>query len=375
MRDFSDAIKELHQRVDQAHVYLKIDDAQERIPDLEAQAADPSLWDDQAKARSVTSELSALKADIDMLEGLRGVLSDIETLNEMMREEGEESLESEIAQSTEHLVQQLDQLELRSLFIGEHDDRDAICSINSGAGGTEACDWADMLFRMYSRWCERNSYALQIEELTQGEEVGISSVTFSVKGPHAYGMLTGEKGVHRLVRISPFDSQSRRHTSFASFEVVPALDDTEQVDIDESELRIDTYRASGAGGQHVNKTDSAVRITHIPTGIVVQCQNQRSQIQNRARAMQILSARLAEKQRQDREEELAAISGTKMEVGWGSQIRSYVLAPYQLVRDERTKTIDGNEQPIYETGNVVAVLDGDIDDFMAAYLQWRRSRS
>lgn len=273
------------------------------------------------------------------------------------------------------LEKEFDSLELRSLFIGEHDDRDAICSINSGAGGTEACDWADMLLRMYSRWCERNDFGFSIDEITPGEEVGISSVTFTVSGRHAYGMLLGEKGVHRLVRISPFDSQSRRHTSFASFEVVPALDENDQIEIDETEIRVDTYRASGAGGQHVNKTDSAVRITHLPTGIVVQCQNQRSQIQNRARAMQILSAKLAEKQRLDRREELAKISGDKMEVGWGSQIRSYVLAPYQLVRDERTKMIDGNEKPIYETGNVSAVLDGEITGFIEAYLQFRRARS
>jgi peptide chain release factor 2 len=375
MRDFTDSIKDLHRRIDEAHVYLKIDEATTAAAELETQAADPSLWDDPDKARDVTSKLSSLKNDIDVVDSLRSAVSDIETMYELMREEGDDSLEAEIDSMVTALEKQLDGLELRSLFIGEHDDRDAICSINSGAGGTEACDWADMLFRMYTRWCERNNFTMIVDDMTEGEEAGISSVTFTVKGRYAHGMLSGEKGVHRLVRISPFDSQSRRHTSFASFEVVPALEAEETPEIDETELRVDTYRSSGAGGQHVNKTDSAVRITHIPTGIVVQCQNERSQIQNRARAMQILSARLAERQRQERAEELAKISGDKMEVGWGSQIRSYVLAPYQLVRDERTKTVDGKEQPIYETGNVIAVLDGDIDDFIAAFLQWRRARS
>lgn len=375
MRDFSDVMKELGVRVEQAHVYLRIDDANAAVAELEVQAADPSLWDDQDKARDVTSKLASYKGDIAILDGMYDKLSEIETLYELMREAGDESVETEVDQLVTALSNQLDQLELRSLFIGDHDERDAICSINSGAGGTEACDWADMLFRMYSRWCERNEFTLEVDDVTQGEEAGISSVTFTVKGRHAYGMLTGEKGVHRLVRISPFDSQSRRHTSFASFEIVPTLDETEKIEIDESDLRVDTYRASGAGGQHVNKTDSAVRLTHMPSGIVVQCQNERSQVQNRAKAMQILSARLMEKQRQDRAEELAKISGTKMEVGWGSQIRSYVFAPYQLVRDERTKKEDGRDVPIYETGNVIAVMDGDIGNFISAFLQWRRSRS
>ena len=375
MRDFSVLIKDLAKRVGEAAVYLNVENARKEVAELEVQAADPALWDDQDRARDVTGKLSSFNSDIAVVEQLETTMSDIETLYELMREAGDESFESEIDQLCVGLEKQLDQLELRSLFTGEYDERDAICSINSGAGGTEACDWADMLFRMYSRWCERNGFELIVTDLSQGEEAGISSVSFTVKGRHAYGMLTGEKGVHRLVRISPFDSQSRRHTSFASFEVVPALEVQELPEIDETELRVDTYRASGAGGQHVNKTDSAIRLTHLPTGIVVQCQNERSQIQNRAQAMAILSAKLAEKQRQDREAEIAKISGEKMEVGWGSQIRSYVLAPYQLVRDERTKLVDGHEKPIFETGNVIAVLDGDIDGFLSAFLQWRRSRS
>ena len=375
MRDFCQIISELDGRVKEASVYLKVDQAKSNLGDLETKAADPKLWDDQDKARDITSQLSSCKADIETLENLEAKASDVRTLSELMREVGDESLESEIDVLVSSLTKELDQLELRSLFTGENDERDAICSINSGAGGTEACDWADMLFRMYSRWCERNGYQLVVTDLSPGEETGISSVGFTVKGRHAYGLLTGEKGVHRLVRISPFDSQNRRHTSFASMEVVPALETQELPEIDESELRIDTYRASGAGGQHVNKTDSAIRITHIPTGIVVQCQNERSQVQNRAQAFAILSAKLVEKQRQDRQAELAKISGEKMEVGWGSQIRSYVLAPYQLIRDERTKTVEGKDQPIFETANVDSVLDGDIDGFLSAFLQWRRSKS
>ncbi len=375
MRDFSEAITQLSERVDQARVYLKIEQAHEKIKDLDVLAQDPDLWNDQDKAREVTTELSSLKSDIDLIEDLSNQVSDIETLHELAREAQDNNAETEVEQLIKSLEKFLDQLELRSLFIGEYDERDAICSINSGAGGTEACDWADMLFRMYMRWAEKNDYKLEVEEFTPGEEVGISSVTFSVKGKHAYGMLLGERGVHRLVRISPFDSQNRRHTSFASFDVVPALEESESVEIDDTDIRIDTYRASGAGGQHVNKTDSAVRITHLPTGIVVQCQNQRSQIQNKSRAMQMLQSKLAELERQQRQEELSQISGEKMEVGWGSQVRSYVLAPYQLIRDERTKMVEGKETPIFETGNVNAVLDGEINEFMAAFLQWRRSKA
>lgn len=230
-----------------------------------------------------------------------------------------------------------------------------------------------MLLRMFVRWAERRGFDVEMVEVSEGQEAGISSATFQVKGRYAYGMLAGEKGVHRLVRISPFDSQSRRHTAFSSLEVVPALDETEEPEIDPGDLRVDVYRSSGAGGQHVNTTDSAVRITHLPTGIVVSCQNERSQIQNRARAMHVLAARLAEVQRQTRLEELERISGEKREVAWGSQLRSYVLAPYQLVKDERTKLVNGKPEPIFETGNVSSVLDGDIDSFIEAYLHWRRS--
>ncbi|HVW34489.1 MAG TPA: peptide chain release factor 2, partial [Acidimicrobiia bacterium] len=257
-------------------------------------------------------------------------------------------------------------LDLQALFTGEHDERDAICEIHSGAGGTDAADWAEMMLRMYRRWAERRGFAIEIDEVSPAEEAGISSATFIVKGRHAYGLLSAEKGVHRLVRISPFDSQARRQTSFASLDAVPALEEAEEPEINSEDLRIDTYRSQGAGGQHVNVTDSAVRITHLPTGIVVSCQNERSQHQNRAKAMQILGARLAEVAREERRKEMEALSGEKRDVAWGSQIRSYVLAPYQLVKDLRTD---------YETGNVTAVLDGELDAFMEAYLQWRRRES
>ncbi len=260
---------------------------------------------------------------------------------------------------------ELDALELRSLFTGEHDEHDAVCEIHAKDGGTDAQDWAEMMVRMYQRWAERRGFEFEIEDVSEGQEAGILSASFIIRGRYATGLLASERGVHRLVRISPFDAQARRQTSFASMSVVPFFEDLAgEVDIDEKDLRIDTYRSSGAGGQHVNVTDSAVRITHLPTGTVVAVQNERSQHQNKAKAMQILASKLAELQREARDAELSAMAGPKALVGWGAQIRSYVLAPYQQVKDLRTD---------YETGNVQAVLDGDLDPFMEAYLRWRRA--
>ncbi|MCA3748492.1 MAG: peptide chain release factor 2, partial [Rubrobacter sp.] len=256
----------------------------------------------------------------------------------------------------------IEEQEIARLFTGEYDEGDAILTINSGAGGVDSQDWAEMLARMYRRWAERRGFELEVIEWTEGEEAGIKSATFSVSGPYAFGLLSAERGVHRLVRISPFDASSRRHTSFASVAVAPAVDDAVEVEIEEKDLKIDTYRASGAGGQHVNKTDSAVRITHLPTGIVVQCQNERSQHQNRETALKILRARLLQLEREKREREIAAQSGEKAEIGWGSQIRSYVLHPYRMVKDLRTGV---------ETGDVDRVLDGDLDRFIYAYLKSR----
>ena len=373
MRDFTPELSDARRRVTDAETYLKIDDARARLVDLEAAASRPDLWDDPDAARTVTSELSQVRDDITLVDGLQQRVADLEVLAELVREEQDESQEAEIAAELRALASELDQLELRALFIGEHDERDAICEVHSGAGGTDAQDWAEMLLRMFTRWAESKGFTVELDEVSEGAEAGISSATFIIKGRYAYGMLLGEKGVHRLVRISPFDAQARRQTAFASFDVVPAIEETEAPEIDASDLRVDTYRSSGAGGQHVNKTDSAVRLTHLPTGIVVSCQNERSQIQNRAKAMQILAARLAERQREERAAEMAALAGEKKDVAWGSQIRSYVLAPYQLVKDERTRRIDGKEEPIFETGNVQAVLDGDLDGFVEAWLQFRRA--
>ncbi|MDQ1519302.1 MAG: peptide chain release factor 2 [Actinomycetota bacterium] len=363
MRDFSDDLAELQRRLSDAHAYLRVDEARRRLVELEAEASKPDLWDDPDQARKVTTELSTVKEDVDLVDGLDRRLSDVATLYELAREEADESLEAEIAAGIASLAGELDRLELRALFTGEHDERDAICEVHSGAGGTDAQDWTDMLLRMYTRWAERRGFAVELDERQEGQEAGITSATFIVKGRYAYGLLAGERGVHRLIRISPFDANARRQTAFASFDCVPALDEAEVPEIDPSDLRIDTYRSSGAGGQHVNVTDSAVRITHLPTGVVVSCQNERSQLQNRAKAMQILAARLAQRQREERRKELDALSGDKRDVAFGSQIRTYTLAPYQLVKDERTR---------FESGNVQAVLDGDLDAFIEAYLQWRR---
>jgi peptide chain release factor 2 len=366
MRDFSDDLSELRRRVEGARDYMAVDAARTQIATLEEEVSQPDLWDDQAQARKVTTELARLRDDVELVDGLEGDVSDLETLNELAREEGDQSLEAEIETGMRALGAQLDSLELRALFTGEHDDRDAICTVNSGAGGTDAQDWTNMLLRMYLRWAETRGFSLELDEVSPGTEAGLSSATFTVKGRYAFGLLASERGVHRLIRISPFDANARRQTAFASFDAVPALDETEAPEIDPGDLRIDTYRSSGAGGQHVNVTDSAVRITHLPSGIVVSCQNERSQTQNKARAMQILAARLAERQRQERTAALEALSGDKRDVAFGNQIRTYTLHPYQLVKDERTR---------YETANVQAVLDGDIDGFIESYLQWRRLHS
>jgi peptide chain release factor 2 len=363
MRDFSTELADVHRRVAEAHGYLRIDAARQRLGELEALAADPNLWDDPDKARGVTTEMARVRDDVTLVDDLEGQISDLEVLAELARDEGDESQEPEIEAGIVSLARQLDALELRALFTGEYDERDAICSFSAGAGGTDAQDWADMLLRMYLRWANGRGFDVEIDDRNEGQEAGISSATIVVKGRYAYGLLQAEKGVHRLIRISPFDANARRQTAFAALDVVPMLDDEEEPDIREEDLRIDTFRSSGAGGQHVNVTDSAVRLTHLPTGIVVSCQNERSQIQNRARAMQILGARLAERQRAERQAEIDKISGDKRDVAFGSQIRTYTLAPYQLVKDERTR---------YETGNVESVLDGDLDGFVESWLQWRR---
>ncbi len=323
------------------------------------------FWNDADRARSVSKALSDAESDLSMLKNLNQLLDDAKTLDEMAREADDDSTQAEAVSELDELTTELDKLELRSLYFGEYDERDAIIEIHPGAGGTESQDWGDMLLRLYLRWAERNDFEAEIDEYQPGEEAGLKSATVTIKGRYAYGNLLSERGVHRLVRISPFDSSARRHTSFTSVDVIPVFDDADaNVEIEPDDLRIDTYRSSGAGGQHVNKTDSAVRITHLPTGVVVACQNQRSQLQNRAKAMVILKARLAERERQEREKAMAKIRGVKADIGWGSQIRSYVLAPYQMVKDQRTGA---------ETGDINSVLDGNIGPQIEAWLRWRRS--
>ena len=351
----------LGERLAEAERYLGRERLEARRTELADEASRPDLWDDADHARQVTTELGRAVEDLELLDELAAALSDANTLHELGVEEGDAATVAEAAAAGADLDRRLAALELRSLFAGEYDDRDAVAEIHAGAGGTDAQDWAEMLLRMYTRWAERRGMTIEVDEATPGQEAGLLSATFVVRGRYAFGMLAAERGVHRLVRMSPFDAQHRRQTSFASLDVVPFLDDVGEVaEIDEKDLRIDTYRSSGAGGQHVNKTDSAVRLTHLPTGIVVSCQNQRSQHQNKAKAMQILAAKLAERERLERQAELDALSGERAENAWGNQIRSYVLAPYQLVKDLRT-----DEQ----TGNVDAVLDGEIDPFIEAELR------
>jgi peptide chain release factor 2 len=307
-------------------------------------------------------EKALLERELEFYDGLTGALDDAEVLIELSAEADDAETLREAAEKLEAADRDLEEAELRSLLGGEHDRANAILSINAGAGGTDACDWAEMLLRMFVRWAERHGYTTEILDIQAGEEAGLRSVTLTVGGDYAFGYLKAEEGVHRLVRISPFDSQARRHTAFASVSVVPELDESIDVEIEEKDLRIDTYRSGGAGGQHVNKTDSAVRITHLPTGIVVQCQNERSQHKNRASAMKVLRARLFERARQEREAALAEQRGEQREISFGAQIRSYTLHPQQRVKDHRTHC---------EMGNVDAVLDGDLDRFIRATLLWR----
>ena len=369
-RDFTGELEGLSNRIDEAEGYLDIETLRSRRQELEADAARPDLWDDPDRGRAVTTELGRLADDVDRFEELRASLEDVRVLDELVEEaeaagSPDPGLAKELEQAIGDLETRVAQLELQSLLSGEYDDRDAVAEVHAGAGGTDAQDWAEMLLRMYTRWAERRGFSIEVDEATEGKEAGLLSATFIVRGRFAFGLLSAERGVHRLVRISPFDSQSRRQTSFASLDVIPFLEElSDEVAIDEKDLRIDTYRSSGAGGQHVNKTDSAVRLTHLPTGIVVSCQNERSQHQNKARAMQILAAKLAQLSRDERRAELDSLGGDRTENAWGSQIRSYTLAPFQLVKDVRTRV---------ETGNVEAVLDGDIDAFIEAELRRRRA--
>jgi peptide chain release factor 2 len=355
---------EQRQRLEEARVFLDLEGKAAELDELRDKASSPDLWDDPDEARTVSRRLARYEDLFAKVDGLATQIEEAEVLLELAAEADDDESRAEAIELLGVASRLLADLELESLFFDEYDDADAILSVHAGAGGVDAQDWAEMMTRMYQRFLTDSGFAVTVEELTEGDEAGIKSATLTVKGDRAYGTLESERGVHRLVRISPFDANARRHTSFAGVDVVPDLGDAADIEIDEDDLRVDTYRSQGAGGQHVNTTDSAVRITHLPSGIVVQCQNERSQLQNKARAMAMLKARLAERARLDRLEHLAEIRGEKGEAAWGRQVRSYVLQPYQMVKDLRTD---------HEVGNVQGVLDGDLRGFVEAYLRWRRS--
>lgn len=345
---------------------LDVDGLRARIEKLEHEASDPQLWDDQARAQRVTSELSHAQGELRRIEELRARLDDLPVLYELAAEDGEGAAEAlaEADAELKALRADIEATEVRTLLSGEYDQREALVTIRSGAGGVDAADWAEMLMRMYIRWAEQHKYPVEVFDTSYAEEAGIKSATFAVHAPFAYGTLSVEQGTHRLVRISPFDNQSRRQTSFAEVEVLPVVETTDHIDIPEGDVRVDVYRSSGPGGQSVNTTDSAVRLTHIPTGIVVTCQNEKSQLQNKISAMRVLQAKLLERKRSEERAELDALKGEGGS-SWGNQMRSYVLHPYQMVKDLRTE---------YEVGNPAAVLDGDIDGFLEAGIRWRNRK-
>ena len=354
-------MQDLSKRTGHLWKFLDCDGKKEEVATLEERMAQPTFWDDQNEARKVSSEANRLKQSVERIETFRSKVEDLEVLAELAEEDSDEELVREFADSLESLSREIDDLEIASFLNEPFDSRPALLSIHAGAGGTESCDWADMLMRMYVRWAERRGFEVQVQDAQPGEEAGISRCSIRIDGLNAYGYAKAERGVHRLVRISPFDSNKRRHTSFCSVDVIAELDDDDaEVEVEEDDLRIDTYRSSGKGGQHVNKTDSAVRITHLPTNIVVQCQNERSQLKNRQTAMRVLKSRLYEKQQDEKRAELEKFYGEKGEIGWGNQIRSYVFQPYQMVKDLRTGV---------ETSNVQGVMDGDLDSFVNGWLR------
>ena len=363
MRDFTQDLRDAQRRVDEAESYLSIAENRERLAVLEAEVADPALWDDQDRARRLNTEYANLKDDLGTFDTLGAQLGDVEVLHELARDEDDASQEPEIEQQIAQISGELDRLELRSLFTGEHDEADCIVQINAKDGGVDAQDFSEMLFFMYEKWCARRGFDFTVNGVSEGQEAGIMSAEMTISGRYAYGLMTAERGTHRLVRISPFDNQGRRQTSFAAVQVWPLLDDVD-VEIDESDIEMQVFRASGAGGQHINKTSSAVRYIHHPTGLVASSQEERSQLQNRERAMGRLKSMIAAKAEEDRQAELDAIAGKQAQVGWGSQIRSYVMQPYQMVKDLRTEL---------ETANVQGVFDGDIDFLIEGFLQLRRA--
>jgi peptide chain release factor 2 len=362
--DIPAELKELFATLGSIEAVLDLPRLRREAAELEQQASRPDLWNDPETAQKVTSRLSYVQGDVRRVEDLRRRLDDVAVLHELAEGEDDAGTRQEVETELAALRRAIDELEVRTLLSGEYDERDALITIQSEAGGVDAADWAQMLLRMYLRWAERHGHQTEVYDTSYAEEAGIKSATFRVRTPYAYGTLAGEHGTHRLVRISPFDNQHRRQTSFAGVDVVPVVEASDHVDIDEKDIRVDVYRSSGPGGQGVNTTDSAVRITHLPTGIVVSCQNERSQLQNKATAMAVLQAKLLERRRQQERAQMDALRG---DTGgsWGNQIRSYVLHPYQMVKDLRTDV---------ETGNTAAVLDGDIDDFVEAEIRWKRTQ-
>jgi peptide chain release factor 2 len=357
-------LKELSATLGSIEKVLDLDKLHRELADLESQAAAPDLWDDPESAQKITSKLSYVQGDIRRVEDLRRRVDDSNTLWELGELEADQATLEEVEKDLPALKKAIDELEVRTLLSGEYDSREALMTIRSEAGGVDAADFAEMLMRMYLRWAERHNYPVDVLDTSYAEEAGIKSATFQIKAPYAYGTLSVEQGTHRLVRISPFDNQGRRQTSFAGVEVLPVVEQSDHVEIPDDDIRVDVYRSSGPGGQGVNTTDSAVRITHLPTGIVVSCQNERSQIQNRASAMAVLQAKLLERRRQEAQAAMNALKDGSN--SWGNQMRSYVLHPYQMVKDLRTE---------FEVGNPQAVLDGDIDGFIEAGIRWRRSQS
>ncbi|WP_243896073.1 peptide chain release factor 2 [Paenibacillus sp. F411] len=353
-------LREISKKLTNLRGSLDLDLKQELIENFEEKMAAPDFWDDNEKAQGVIAEMNAVKSSVDKYEKLQQDYDDMVVMIELADEEGDDELVGELGQSVEELVKRLEEFELQLLLNQPYDKMNAILELHPGAGGTESQDWGQMLLRMYTRWAEKSGFKVETLDYLPGDEAGIKSVTLLIKGFNAYGYLKAEKGVHRLVRISPFDSSGRRHTSFVSCDVVPEITDDVEVEIRTEDLKIDTYRASGAGGQHINTTDSAVRITHIPTGVVVTCQNERSQIKNRERAMTMLRSKLYERKIEEQQQHLAEIRGEQSDIAWGSQIRSYVFHPYSMVKDHRTQV---------ETGNVGAVMDGDLNLFIDGYLR------
>ncbi|MBS5910755.1 MAG: peptide chain release factor 2 [Paenibacillus macerans] len=353
-------MREIAKKLSNLRGSLDLDLKQEMIANYEEKMAAPDFWDDNEKAQAIIAEMNAVKSSVDQYLALQGEYDDIETMAELAEEEGDESLAAEISESVTAMARKLEDFELQLLLNQPYDKMNAILELHPGAGGTESQDWGQMLLRMYTRWAEKRGFKVETLDYLPGDEAGIKSVTLLIKGYNAYGYLKAEKGVHRLVRISPFDASGRRHTSFVSCDVVPEISEDVEVEVRPEDLKIDTYRASGAGGQHINTTDSAVRITHIPTGIVVTCQNERSQIKNRERAMTMLRSKLYERKLEEQQKELDEIRGEQSDIAWGSQIRSYVFHPYSMVKDHRTSV---------ETGNIGAVMDGDLDAFIDGYLR------